>query len=275
MSKSVLRHLGCLPILVVLPTATVAVQAAVVMGDLAIIARQNNTATDPFAFVALRRIAAGEVVYFTDNGWTGTQFRGSASFGGGFEGLMMWTANQDVAAGTVVRSTATSSAFTWTTSGTVPGAASGSFSRLNISQSGDQIYAFTAAASNPLANPTAHLFVLDDTGTFEAGTTGSSGALPTGAPGLTVIPPGGAGSIANTVALGTIRIGNFSGTRTASQWMDYFADPSNWVFVSGTSELSGVPASLSVSAVPEPPEGILVAAAGLAAVGWLVRRRTR
>ncbi len=252
--------------------ASTALRAAVVVGDIALIGRQNNASPDAFAFVALNPISAGETLYFTDNGWTGTQYRGaSATAGSGFEDLTRWTANTTISAGTIIRSTDSSVAYSWATSGAVPGTTSGAFSNLTLPQSGDQIYAFTAASSNPLFTPTAHLFVLDDTGTFENAVTGGTGGQPPGTPGLTVIPPGGEGSLANTVALGTIRVTDLTGSRTAAQWISYLSTPANWSYVAGASGLSGLPSSLSV--VPEPAEWSWISAAGMAGVvAWRHRR---
>ncbi|NJR43745.1 MAG: hypothetical protein HC767_14925 [Akkermansiaceae bacterium] len=80
--------------------------AALLAGDIAIIGRTNNGVApnpDSFAFVALSTINAGEIIYFTDNGWTGTAFRSpSATDGDGNENLLKWTAINSIAPGTII-----------------------------------------------------------------------------------------------------------------------------------------------------------------------------
>jgi hypothetical protein len=110
--------------------------AALNPGDIALIGWIDNGTPDSFAFVTLADVSAGETIYFTDNGWTGSQFRGaSASVGNGSEGLVQWTANATIAAGAVVLSSDTGAPYwTWTGSG----ATSGTFSNLSLAQAGDQ-----------------------------------------------------------------------------------------------------------------------------------------
>ena len=78
-----------------------AAQAALTAGDIAIIGRTNNGTPDAFSFVALSNISAGEVIYFTDNGWTGSAFRNTVNDGDGNENLLKWTAGSSIAAGTI------------------------------------------------------------------------------------------------------------------------------------------------------------------------------
>ncbi|MBB5751157.1 beta strand repeat-containing protein [Prosthecomicrobium pneumaticum] len=56
----------------------------------------DASGTDHLAFAALSDIAAGTVIWFTDNSWNGTIF-------GNTENSWSWTATADVAAGTIVR----------------------------------------------------------------------------------------------------------------------------------------------------------------------------
>ena len=108
--------------------------------DIVVLGRINNGTPDSFSFAPLRDLLAGEVFYFTDNGWTGSQFRGTLETDGdGSENLIKFTANTNIAAGTLILSTATSADFTWTATGSVPGGASGSFAPLALAQTGDQI----------------------------------------------------------------------------------------------------------------------------------------
>ncbi|MBK8425641.1 MAG: hypothetical protein IPL27_06480 [Lewinellaceae bacterium] len=72
-------------------------------GDLAIIALKDGT--DDFAFVPFVNLAEGTVIYFTDNGWTGTGFRntGMPPSGEGNEDIMRFTVPAGgIVAGTVI-----------------------------------------------------------------------------------------------------------------------------------------------------------------------------
>ncbi|MCH8179473.1 MAG: PEP-CTERM sorting domain-containing protein [Proteobacteria bacterium] len=245
-----------------------AAQAALTAGDIAIIGRINNGAIDSFAFVALSNISAGEVVYFTDNGWTGTAFRGSsATDGDGNENLTKWTAASNVAAGTIVLSTNASFTTDGVTGG-ITGATAGSYAPLALSTAGDQITAFqNSNPSNPLFNTATQtaLYTLDDTNGFEVATSASTGGV---VPGLT------AGSTAVTLNYpvgGTIAINAsvLAGpAKSKAEWLSAFANASNW---SPTS--AGLPTgSIAMTAVPE-PSSHAIALAGLAVAGLVARRR--
>ncbi len=104
-------------VLLTLPALASHCAAALVAGDIAIIGYQDNGAPDSFLIATLAPIAAGEVIYFTDNGWTGSGFRGaSATDGDGNENLIALTINDPLPAGTVLSSTGSSTAATWTAS---------------------------------------------------------------------------------------------------------------------------------------------------------------
>ncbi len=251
-------------VLALLLAATgVSAHAALNAGDIAIVGRINNGTPDAFSFIALSNIAAGETVYFTDNGWTGSAFRGaSATDGDGNENLTKWTAASAVTAGTIISST--SAAFT--TSGSIAGTTSGSYASLALGQGGDQIYAFQAAASNPLFNPTTQLYMFDDTNGFENATSSSQGNIPTNL-------VGGVTAVSFNQAVGggfSVKSSALSGSaQTKDQWLSTFANTDNWQ--AGTSLPTG---SVLVTAVPE-PKNYAMLLAGLGLMGAIARRRSR
>jgi hypothetical protein len=204
-------------------------------GDVALIGWvDNGSPNDAIALVALADLPAGTAIYFTDNGWDNVSgaFRNTngPTDGNGNETLMMLTANVLIPAGTILDTTQTNPAFTWTTSGAIPGATSGTFGYLVLTQSGDQVYAFQQdSGQNPMnTGVRQHLFVLDDTGTFEDATTTGEGNVP---PGL---------SVAGNTALTFAQSGsgqNFMGFNTAAlpsgtkaDWLAAIHDPVNWAF---------------------------------------------
>jgi hypothetical protein len=202
-------------------------------GDIAIIGQVDNTTPDVFAFVPLVPLAAGTVIYFTDNGWTGTQYRGAAAGDGdGNEGLTKYTAPAVVAAGTVIYSNSAD----FMTSGMIPGTTQ-NFSALAIATGGDQVYAFqNSNPSNPMFNlgTITHLFVFDDTNGFENATSASEGNVP---PGLT------AGVTANTfnfAAANRIQFNNDGMSRTAANWLTEIANPANYTTSAGTLSINNL-----------------------------------
>ena len=138
--------------------------AAVTASDLAVIGYDDYR--DTFSVMTLNPMAAGEVIYFTNNGWSSSQgmFNGAdPSQGAGNESLIKLTLNQSIPSGSVISSNAASSDWTWTNSGVVPGQINGAglFSDLAFNYESDQIYAFQGQADNPLLNPTHFIYALD------------------------------------------------------------------------------------------------------------------
>ncbi len=248
--------------------STASAQAGLIAGDIAIIGRINNGSPDSFAFVTLADIAAGETVYFTDNGWTGTQFRGSsATDGDGNENLLKWTANNAVTAGTIIGSLSSSPDWTFTNSGSIPGTTSGSFGNLALAGSGDQIYAFQGPTSNPLFNPSQHVFVFDDTNAFENASDSNTGNI---TPGLTLGTTALTFNFASS-GFAALKATALTGSLTKDQWLAVFADASNW-----QTGASGTLPSGSISVTPVPvPAALPLFGSALVALGALHHRRRR
>ena len=248
-------------------SVSVSAHAALTAGDIAIIGWIDNGTPDSFSFVTLADVNAGEVVYFTDNGWTGTGFRSpSATDGDGNENLIKWTATSTIAAGTIINSNATGASYAWTKSGSVPGGTSGSFGDLSLSQTAEQIYAFQGANSLPLQNPTQHLFVLDDTNGFENATDSGTGNVPTGLTvGQTALTFNF--SSANYLAVSSSVLGGAA--KSKEQWLAAFATSSNWT----TGATGALPiGTIAMAPVPEADTYALMLA-GLGLVGFMARRR--
>ncbi|MFN4122433.1 MAG: lamin tail domain-containing protein [Flavobacteriales bacterium] len=108
-------------------------------GSLAFIGFQNN-APDGFAVVLLQNFPGNQVIYFTDNGWSGTALFSN-------EQTIEWTIPaQGLPAGTTVQFRDDQNGGTIVTpqtSGTVSGVLN------NLSAAGEQILAYTGSPSNP------------------------------------------------------------------------------------------------------------------------------
>jgi hypothetical protein len=245
--------------------------AALTAGDIAIIARTNNGTPDVFSFVALSNISAGEVIYFTDNGWTGTGFYGSsATDGDGNENLTKWTAASAVSAGTIIAST--SSGFT--TSGSIAGTTAGSYQNLALNASGDQITAFqNSNINNPLFNTATQtaLFAFDDTNGFENATTSATGGIATGlARGTTAVSVNF--STGGTIAIKSSVLATLGNDKTA--WLAAISNTANWATATALPTGSISVASIVVTpSVPEPESYALMFTA-LGLFGLLARRRS-
>ena len=139
-------------------------EAAVTASSLAIIGYDDYR--DSFSILALNTLAAGEVIYFTNNGWSSSQgkFNGAdPAQGAGNESLIKLTLNESISIGSVISSSINGSAWTWTNSGLIPGQTNGGvgqFSDLALDFESDQIYAFQGLSDNPLLNPTNFIYAL-------------------------------------------------------------------------------------------------------------------
>lgn len=162
--KSLAKHcLGPLFLLLFTAAGLERSSAAVTAASLAIIGYDDYQ--DSFTALALDHMNAGEVIYFTNNGWSSTQgkFNGAdVTQGAGNESLIKLTLTQSIEKGTVISSVVTGAAWEWTRSGLIPGQIDGfaEFSDLAIDYESDQIYAFQAGSDNPLLNPTSFIYAL-------------------------------------------------------------------------------------------------------------------
>ncbi len=188
-------------------------------GDIAIVGYITNP--DSFSFVPLVDLSAGTEIYFTDKGWTGSSFTTT-------EGVVKFTVDNNITAGTVINSTEQSSDFTWENS------FSGSF---DLSGSGDQITVLQSSNStnstDPLSSDFTVIYQVDNTDTFEDATDSNTGNVVTGlskAENTAVLLNNTAKYAAfnfdNTNAPGDIAIG--SGTK--EELLAAINNPENWTF---------------------------------------------
>ncbi|WP_447893778.1 ExeM/NucH family extracellular endonuclease [Vreelandella sp. GE22] len=173
-------------------------------GDIAVTAVSGSD--KEFQFVALRGIAEGAEITFTDSGWMGDGFRAN-------EGAVKWTAPEGgVAPGTVVSHTRDADQFSDANSAAV---GNGSF---NLSVSGDQILAFVGEDTNP---EFIYAVQTNSDEWQETSTNSNNSALPTGLEnGLTA------------VAVGRERNAAFTGEGygTADELLSAISNPDNWEF---------------------------------------------
>ncbi len=218
------------------------IPAALAPGDLAVIGRKYDGNNDSFSLLTLASIPAGSVIYLTDNGWTGSGFRNTtANDGAGNEDLMKLVIHSALTPGLILRSTDTSdSRWTWVTSGSIPFGPSGSFSTMALPDGGDeQISLFQAGSSNPLANVTGHIFLLDDSGGFEAATDSSTGAEPTGISSNSDTALSFDLAAHALIGLNMARAGTNSFSVKAD-WLNFINDVANWTTTGTVIPYGGV-----------------------------------
>ncbi|MGY4879352.1 ExeM/NucH family extracellular endonuclease [Vreelandella aquamarina] len=178
-------------------------------GDIAITAVQTDN-PDDFQFVALKGIAEGEEITFTDSGWADDGFRAN-------EGAVTWTAPAGgVAPGTIISFAGQADQFR-----EANGEAVGN-NGLNLSGSGDQVIAFTGSPEAPT-----FLFAVQTSSSEwqEGGATGSndSGLPPGLEEGVTAVAVGESvdAEYDNAAYSGT-------GTGTPAELLAAIADAANW-----------------------------------------------
>ena len=229
---------------------------ALIAGDVAIVGFQaSGVPTDSVSFVALVDLAPGTVLYFTDNGWTGTAFRGvSATDGDGSENLMRFTVVNTIVAGTIIGSRTTSADYAWTLSGSV-GPGTSAYAQLSLSSSGEQV---TILESTNLANPIfsdfTALYNFDNTSTYETATSSSTGSLPTG-----LVQGTSAVLLASALNSATFNLNTLT-SGTQAEWLAAIGNAANWTTGTGTADAG----SGFINVVPAPGALALLACAGMA-----------
>ena len=229
---------------------------ALIAGDVAIVGFQaSGVTTDSVSFVTFVDLAPGTVLYFTDNGWTGSAFRGvSATDGDGNENLMRFTVVNTIVAGTIIGSRTTSADYAWTLSGLV-GPGTSAYAQLSLSSTGEQV---TILESTNLANPIfsdfTALYNFDNTSAYEAATSSSTGSLPTGL-------KQGTSAVLLTSALNsaTFNLGTLT-SGTQAEWLAAIGNAANWTTGTGTADAG----SGFINVVPAPGALALLACAGMA-----------
>ena len=229
---------------------------ALISGDVAIVGFQaSGVTTDSVSFVTFVDLAPGTVLYFTDNGWTGSAFRGvSATDGDGNENLMRFTVVNTIVAGTIIGSKTTSADYAWTLSGLV-GPGTSAYAQLSLSSTGEQV---TILESTNLANPIfsdfTALYNFDNTSTYETATSSSTGSLPTG------LVQGTSAVLLTSAANSALFNLNTLASGTQAEWLAAIGNASNWTTGTGTADAG----SGFINVVPAPGALALLACAGMA-----------
>lgn len=264
---ALLKQMKFSSLLLALLGATLTSHAALTAGDIAIVGFQaSGTGSDSISFATLNNLAPGQVIYFTDNGYsTGSGYRGVTSTDNdGNENLMKFTAGPSgLAAGQVVSSKGATFAGNWTLTGpiatTVP-VSSGAYAQLSLNNGGEQLTVFTSSNLQPALTGTTALYNFDNTGVYEAATTSITGVL---APGLV---QGTTAFLTNNSAnFANFNFSLFTGSADKATWLSRMGNSANWTFSSATTDT----ANGTFAVVPEP------AAALLGSLGLLALLRRR
>jgi PEP-CTERM motif len=228
---------------------------ALTAGDLAF--TSFNADEDGFAMVALADVAAGTKVYFSDNEWTGSAFNSGESFSSWTSGAAI------VSAGTVIRFSKTDSATLLAASvGTLSRETVSGSSNYGFSQSEDTLYAYLGSSATMATT------FLAAVSTSTYGSTAGGSLSGTGL---------GIGAGAVQLAFGS-DYAEYSGDRslqtTFAGYKPLVSDVALWADSGDGSFANRVPDTTSfTTAVPEPGTYALLLA-GLAAVGFVARRRS-
>lgn len=205
-------------------------------GDIAITGMKTNGSPDAFTFVTFVELDAGTRIFFTDNGWTGSAFRGATSSDyDGSEGTLVFEvkSGQTIAAGTVINSTL-GTGFTGYNFQAITGAGGvNTTGNLAFANSGDQLYAFSSSASmptagNPLNTPASmtHLAAMATTASWANATDAATGSEPisytAGTSYRSSSVQNGSTYFNTTTALGA------NTSLTKAQWLTALGNSSNW-----------------------------------------------
>ena len=270
-----MKSLSSLLITSALIAASTTASAGLVAGDITIVGYQASGSPDSFSFATLVNVDAGEILYFTDNGFTTVTtgsivagFRGVSSTNNvGNEGLIKYTVGANgLAAGQVVSSLSTNTANgAWTLSGLVNiTTGSGSYVAPSFSTSGDQITVFQSSNAQPMLSGFTALYNFDSSSGYEAAGDSNKGQL---APGLV---QGTSAVLTNNVlnSFQNFNFAAFSGPADRATWLARIGNAANWTFA-GTSALpvatNVADGSFSVTPVPSPGAIALLGFAGLVA----------
>lgn len=241
-----------------LAAAGINAHAALSAGDIAVIA-YNTDGDDNFAWVALTDIAANTTINFTDSSWQATAFRTSEHLDAG--GPLTWTNTATLSAGSVVSFNG-KVAKTWSI-----GSGNGASAALDLSASGDQIFAFQGNNTSP--DFVYGLQFAHSTGIIASPTVSSSTN--------TTNVPGMLSEVGGTMFnVGNFDNGYYMGTTTGSkaELLSAIANQANWTRsdsgpLAQTSWVSG----MAVTAVPE-PKNYAMFLAGLGLMGLIARRQS-
>lgn len=218
-------------------------------GDLAFVAL--NADEDGFAVATFVDLAAGDQIHFTDNEWNGTAVGAGGDFTSG-EGVLMWTVQADLSAGTVVRfGSVNSASAVWASEGSLT--RSGSFL---LATSGDSIMAYLDQDGGPLP-----LAAIGYGSGFDADLAGA------GMDGLAV-------SLSGRVDYAEY-VGPRSGAADMTDYALQVADTDQWLVRKETVETNTVPnlGAFAVTAPVPEPETYAMMLAGLGMLGAVARRR--
>lgn len=216
----------------------------------------HSTTADGFSFVALQDIAAGTVVYFTENPFTNSTLTFS-----GAEAVMQWTAPAGgLARGQVVVATETGvNTFTTTCSSGGCGSVSVVSGTFTLASAGEELYAYLDADNNPTNGVTSVQAVL-----FTGTSVVSGGVIPSAQDPALVYP--GAVVVDGFPATAPLRTEYNPTLRGTTVDRANFQNPANWINGGSNITLSTVPfANIIISTgVANPFASVTVAPSSVA-----------